>query len=84
MEDRCQLLDDGEYEIDVLTYELRAVGVGAGVSHREQEWLVVGELEVLVGKLLAVDGLAARALCHASASLSSPAVCCRDPLRYHG
>ena len=32
------------------------------VSHGEEEGFVVGELEVFVGKLLAVDGLAARAL----------------------
>lgn len=38
------------------------VRVGAGVGHGELEWLVVGELEVLVGKLLAVDGFAAGAL----------------------
>ena len=42
--------------------ELRAVGVGAGVGHGEEEGLVVGELEVLVGELFAVDGFAARAL----------------------
>jgi hypothetical protein len=48
--------DDGGDE------ELRAVGVGAGVGHGEQERLVVAELEVLVGELLAVDGLATSAL----------------------
>ena len=48
--------DDGGDE------ELRAVGVGAGVGHGEEERLVVGELEVLVGELLAVDRLAAGAL----------------------
>ena len=42
--------------------ELGSVGVGAGVGHGEHEGLVVGELEVLVGELLAVDGLAAGAL----------------------
>jgi len=42
--------------------ELGAVGVGAGIGHGEQERLVVGELEVLVGELLAVDRLAAGAL----------------------
>jgi len=42
--------------------ELGAVGVGAGVGHGEEEGLVVGELEALVGELLAVDGFAARAL----------------------
>ena len=36
--------------------------VGAGVGHGEEEWLVVGELEVLVGELLTVDGLATGAL----------------------
>lgn len=48
--------DDGGDE------ELGAVGVGSGVGHGEHEGLLVGELEVLVGKLLAVDGLAAGAL----------------------
>lgn len=42
--------------------ELRAVGVGAGVSHGEEEGAVVTELEVLVGELVAVDGLAASAV----------------------
>lgn len=39
------------------TYELRAVGVGAGVGHGEQTRLVVLQVEVLVGKLGTVDGL---------------------------
>jgi hypothetical protein len=33
------------------------VGVLAGVGHGEEERLVVAELEVLVGELVAVDGL---------------------------
>jgi len=48
--------DDGRDE------ELGAVGVWAGVGHGEEEGLVVLELEVLVGELLAVDGFAARAI----------------------
>jgi uncharacterized small protein (DUF1192 family) len=36
--------------------ELRAVGVGASVGHGQEELLVVLELEVLIGELLAVDG----------------------------
>lgn len=36
--------------------------VGAGVSHGQEERLVVSQLEVLIRKLLAVDGLAAGAL----------------------
>ena len=48
--------DDGGDE------ELGAVGVWAGVGHAEHEWPAVSELEVLVCKLLAVDGFAARAL----------------------
>jgi hypothetical protein len=39
--------------------ELGAVGVGASVGHGQQTGLVVLQLEVLIGKLLAVDGLAA-------------------------
>jgi len=42
--------------------KLRAVGVGASVGHGQQERTVVPELEVLVGKLLAIDGLAAGAV----------------------
>ena len=49
--------------------ELAAVGVGAGVRHGEHEGLVVGELEVLIGELLAVDGLAASALFVQSSSV---------------
>jgi hypothetical protein len=44
--------DDGGDE------ELGAVGVGSGVGHREEVGAVVAELEVLVGELVAVDGLA--------------------------
>jgi len=42
--------------------ELRAVGVGAGVGHGEDALAGVLEREVLVGELLAVDALAARAV----------------------
>lgn len=42
--------------------ELRAIGVGTSVSHGEEERSVVTELEVLVGELVAVDGLAASAV----------------------
>jgi len=38
------------------------VRVGTGVGHGEEERLVVGELEVLVGELLTVDGLSTSAL----------------------
>jgi len=37
--------------------ELGPVGVGARVGHRQEEGLVVRELEVLVGELVTVDGL---------------------------
>lgn len=40
--------------------ELRAVGVGPGICHRECARSGVPQLEVLVSKLLPVDGLAAR------------------------
>ena len=38
------------------------IRVRAGVGHGEHERLVVGELEVLVGELLAVDRLSTSAL----------------------
>jgi hypothetical protein len=41
---------------------LRDVRVGTSVGHREEERTVVLELEVLVGELLAIDGLATGAL----------------------
>ena len=37
--------------------ELGSVGVGSSVCHREEERLLVPELEVLVGEFLTVDGL---------------------------
>ena len=42
--------------------ELRPIGVGAGIGHGEQKGAVVLELEVLVGKLCAIDRLAAGAV----------------------
>lgn len=42
---------------------MRAVRVGAGVGHGEEEGSVVGQLEVLVGELVAVDGFTTSALC---------------------
>ena len=48
--------DDGGDE------ELGSVGVGSGVGHRQEEGLVVLELEVLVGELVAVDGLSTSAV----------------------
>jgi hypothetical protein len=42
------------------------VRVGACVGHGQKEGLLVPDLEVLVGKLLAVDGLATSALGHVS------------------
>lgn len=41
---------------------LNDLRVGASVSHGEKSRLVVLQLEVLVGELLAVDGLATSAL----------------------
>jgi len=40
----------------------RSLRVRASVSHGQHERLVVGALEILVGELLAVDGLAAGTL----------------------
>lgn len=45
--------------------------VGTSVGHGEQEGLLVLLLEVLIGKLLAVDGLATSALYNGSAMFSS-------------
>ena len=42
--------------------ELGAVGVGASVGHGQQVGLGVLDLEVLIGELLAVDGLSAGTL----------------------
>lgn len=42
--------------------ELRAVGVGSGVGHGQQTGAVVGELEVLVGELLTIDGFSTSAI----------------------
>jgi len=42
--------------------ELRAVGVGAGIGHGEKTGAGVLLIEVLIGKLLAVDGLATGAV----------------------
>jgi len=42
--------------------ELGAVGVGASVGHGQKELLVVLQLEVLIGELLAVNGLATGAV----------------------
>lgn len=47
---------------NVFFSHLRAVGPGSRVGHREDARAGVLEREVLVGKLLAVDGLAARAV----------------------
>lgn len=50
-------------------FNIKGVGyvrVGAGVGHGQQTGAVVGQLEVLIGKLLAVDGLATGTLKHVS------------------
>ena len=59
-EDNVALVEPGGH--DGGDEKLAAVGVPAGVGHAEHEGLVVRELEVLVGELLAVDGFATRAL----------------------
>jgi len=48
--------------LDGAEEELGSVGVGPGVGHRQCSRPFVLELEVLVGELLAVNGLAARAV----------------------
>ena len=65
----------GEYGGDE---ELRAVGARTGVGHGQQALLVVLELEVLILKLLAVDGLATRALCVCGVLCSC---CCVDTVQ---
>jgi len=56
-------MDDGnEYNESLCRGREKNIRVGAGVGHGQKEGLLVGELEVLVGKLLAVDGLATSAL----------------------
>lgn len=42
--------------------ERESLRVGAGVSHGQQTRLVMLQLEVLIGELVAVDGLATGAL----------------------
>jgi hypothetical protein len=42
--------------------DVRDVRVGTGVGHGEEAGLGVAQLEVLIGELLTVDGLAASAL----------------------
>jgi len=74
--------DDGGDE------ELGAVGVGPGVGHGEEEGLVVGELEVLVCELLAVDGFPTRALLRSAELVGGRSLNARpelliDDLRYH-
>jgi hypothetical protein len=44
------------------------VRVGTGIGHGQEERLLMLELEVLVGKLLAIDGLATSALRYVSMS----------------
>ena len=44
-----------------MTY-LGSVGVGTGISHGQNARTSVGQLEVLVGELLSVDGLPAGAV----------------------
>ena len=55
--DRVGVGGEGGYSGDE---ELRAVGVGAGVGHGQETGFGVSQLEVLVRKFLAVDGLSAR------------------------
>jgi len=42
--------------------ELGSIGVGAGIGHGEHVWLLVLQLEVLIGKLLSKDGTSTRAV----------------------
>lgn len=56
------LSSDGVNRLTHGNEELRPVGVGARVGHGQQTGLVVLDVEVLVGELLAKDGLATGSL----------------------
>ncbi len=58
--------------------------VGAGVGHGQQTGAVVLQLEVLIGKLLAVDGLAASALGVVSVNERFAIVLAEEAIRYRG
>ena len=58
--------------------------VGASVGHGQQTGLVVLQVEVLVGKLLAVDGLATGALENMPRQMSSRWRQISKHLRCHG
>lgn len=66
---------------DVYRSNLR---VGAGVGHGQQTGAVVLQLEVLIGKLLAVDGLAASALGVVSVNERLAIVVTEAAIRYRG
>nr|WNZ75859.1 hypothetical protein [Trichoderma harzianum] len=66
---------------DVSRVNLR---VGAGVGHGQQTGAVVLQLEVLIGKLLAVDGLAASALGVVSVNERLTIVLEEAAIRYRG
>ena len=76
----CDLAEDDVLAIepvglDGAEEELRPVGVGASVGHGQDAGAGVLELKVLVGKLLAVDGLSTSAL----RNVSTTAPCCIGP-----
>lgn len=59
-EDNVLAVEPGSY--NGRDEKLGAVGIGAGVSHREEERLAVCEFEVFIGELFTIDGFAASAL----------------------
>ena len=59
--------------LDGAEEELRAVGVGAGVGHGQDAGAGVLEVEVLVGELVPVDGLAAGAVVVGEVAALAPA-----------
>lgn len=67
-----------------MTYLGSNLRVGAGVSHGQQTGAVVLQLEVLIGKLLAVDGLAASALGVVSVNERFAIVLAEAAIRYRG
>jgi hypothetical protein len=57
MEERISQL-----HLAAMNQSMGSLRVGSSVGHGQQEWAIMLQFEVLIGKLLAPDGLAASAL----------------------